>query len=248
MTTVLTDAERSRLIGEFATVSGAHHRTLEALFHHPAAHNLKWTDVIALIDEIGEVHSQANDKFVFEVAGKRQLFHRPHSKDLTSTEVEDIRRFLMHSGSSPEVPSDMTAHPNGLAPDLLMVVDHHGARIFRVDVASADAAEHTIRPYDPHHFLHHLTHKDQSREQGQRTPEEPAFYEKIADAAALGGRLVIAGHGTGKSNAAHYLVDYLRKHHVETYQRVIGEIDTDLSSMTDHQLLGLARETLSASP
>jgi hypothetical protein len=110
-------------------------------------------------------------------------------------------------GVSPEGPSQSAADPKASAPDLLVVADHHGARVFHVDVAADEASEHVIRPYDPHHFLHNLTHKDQSREKGQRAPEEPAYYAKIADALALGGRLVVIGHGTGKSNAAHHLAD-----------------------------------------
>jgi phosphoheptose isomerase len=87
-------------------------------------------------------------------------------------------------------------------------------------------------------------HKDQLRERGQRAPEEPAYYEKIAAAVASGGKIVVVGHGTGKSNAAHHLTEYLKSHHRETYQRVVREIDTDLSSITIPQLLDLARHAL----
>jgi len=87
-------------------------------------------------------------------------------------------------------------------------------------------------------------HENQSREEGQRAPEEPAYYEKIAEAAALGGKIVVVGHGTGKSNAAHHLTEYLRSHHSETYQRIVREIVADLSSITTPQLLDLARQAL----
>ena len=123
-------------------------------------------------------------------------------------------------------------------------MDHHGAKIFHVDVTSDDGSEHVIKPYDPHHFLHHLTHKDQSREQGQRAPEEPAYYEAIADAVALGGKIVVVCHGVGKSDAAHHLTEYLRSHPNETYQRIVREIVADLSTITTPQLLDLALEGL----
>ena len=89
-----------------------------------------------------------------------------------------------------------------------------------------------------------LVHKDQSRERGQRAPEEPAYYETIADAVALGGKIVVVGHGEGKSNAAHHLIEYLKTHHRETYQRIVHEISADLSSVTLPQLLDLARQAL----
>jgi hypothetical protein len=113
-------------------------------------------------------------------------------------------------------------------------------------VTSDDVSRHVIRPYDPHHFLHHLVHKDQSRERGQRAPEEAAYYERIANAVALCGEIVVVGHGAGKSNAAHHLAEHLRSHHRETYQRIVREIAADLSSITNPQLLDLARQALRA--
>ncbi|WP_147262798.1 hypothetical protein [Roseiarcus fermentans] len=229
-----------------SSVTGAHRRTLEAIFRHPSAHNLEWSDVVGLIGEIGDAHEKANSEFAFEVGGKRHVMHKPHTKDLTSSEVMDIRHFLMQAGFSPEHSSQAAAHPDPTAPNLLIVVDHHGAKIFQVDVTSNDASEHVIRPYDPHHFLHHLVHKDQLREQGQRAPEEPAYYEEIANAVAAGGRIVVVGHGTGKSDAAHHLTEYLKSHHSETYRRIVRQVVADLSSITPPQLLDLAREALRA--
>jgi hypothetical protein len=171
---------------------------------------------------------------------------KPHTKDLTSDEVIDLRHFLDQAGFSPEHPSEAATLPDPVAPNLLIVVDHHEAKIFQIDVPADDALEHDVKPYDPHHFLHHLTHKDQDRERGQRAPEEPEYYEKIADAVALGGKIVVVGHGAGKSSAAHHLTDYLQSHHHATYQRIVREIDADLSSLTTPQLLDLAREALRA--
>ncbi len=79
----------------FESVTGAHRRTLEAIFHHPTAHNLEWEHVVGLIGSIGTSHEKSNNEFIFEVAGKRHLMHKPHTKDLTSSEVSDLRHFLM---------------------------------------------------------------------------------------------------------------------------------------------------------
>lgn len=232
---------------ERVALHGAHRRTLEALFRHPAAHNLEWMDVVALIEKIGTVQQKADNKFAFDVGREHHMMHKPHSKDLTSSEVVDLRHFLQRAGWSPESPSQPAARPEPMALSLMVVVDHHGARIYRIDVASADASKHEIRPYDPHHFLHHLTHKGESREQGQRAPEDTDFYRSIAEALAAGGRIVVVGHGTGKSNAAEHLMGYLRTHHPETYQRVVREIDADLSAATTPQLLELAEQALGRS-
>ena len=241
-----TDDNTSTVAGTHSTITGSHRRTLEAIFRHPSAHNLEWSDVVGLIGVVGDVHEKANGEFVFEIADKRQFMRKPHTKDLTSSEVIEVRHFLALAGLSPELPSQPAAHPTPAALSLLVVVDHHGTKIFDVDVRSDDASEHVIRPYDPHQFLHHLVHKDQSRERGQRAPEEPAYYERIADAVAPAGKIVVVGHGAGKSNAAHHLTEYLQSHHRETYQRIVREIGADLSSITTPQLLDLAREALRA--
>src|ERR1700728_167667 len=231
---------------ERTAIHGAHLRTLEALFRHPTAHNLEWMDVVALIEKIGSAHQEANDKFAFDVGGEHYRMRKPHTKDLTSSEVGDLRHFLQRAGWAPDAPSQAAARPEPPAPTLMVVVDHHGAKIYRISTGSRDASEQQITPYDPHHFLHHLTHKEQSREQGQRAPEEADFYRRIGDAVAAGGRIVVVGHGTGKSNAATHLTEYLRAHHRETYQRIVREIGVDLSAVTTQQLLALAQQALDA--
>ena len=246
MTTAQSSHDAGALAGDRQSITGAYRRTLDAIFRHPSAHNLEWRDVVGLVAHIGDAHEKANSEFVFEVAGQRHLMRKPHSKDLTIAEVIELRRFLTRAGVSSERPASAAANQTPVEPSLLIVVDHHGAKIFHVDVSSGDASEHVIRPYDPHHFLHHLAHKDQSRERGQRAPEEPAYYEKIADAVRAGGKIVVIGHGEGKSNAAHHLTEYLKAHHNATYQRIAGEIVADLSSITPPQLLDLARQAVRA--
>ncbi len=228
---------------ERSALHGAHLRTLEALFRHPTAHNLEWMDVVGLIEKIGTV-AREGTKFAFDVGAEHYQMHKPHTKDLTSSEVVDLRHFLQRAGWDPGGPSQAAAHPVPAAPSLMVVMDHHGAKIYRIDRAAGDPSKQEIRPYDPHHFLHHLTHRGQSREQGQRAPEEADFYKQISDAVAAGGRIVVVGHGTGKSNAAQHLSEYLRTHHRETYQRVVAEIGADLSAATTPQLLQLAEQAL----
>ena len=233
-----TGADTATTQQALAALTGARRRTLEALMRHPTPHNLKWADVVSLIDHIGATEEKPNGECIFTVAGRHLGMHKPHGKDLTSTEVTGLRHFLQQFGPA-EAPAATAA------PALLIVMDHHGARLFHVDATAENPDEHVIRPYDPHHFLHHLVHKDQSRERGQRAPEEAAYYEQIAAAATtetgLGGPIIVVGHGTGKSNAAHHFVEFLKDHHSQTYQRVVREVVADLSSITQPQLLELVR-------
>jgi hypothetical protein len=229
---------------ERAALHGVHLRTLQGLFRHPPAHNLQWRDVVALMEKIGAMHQRDSGEFAFDVGGEHYVMHKPHTKDLSSAEVVDLRHFLQHAGWSPQGHASAATPPHPAPPALMVVVDHHGAKIYRIDAAFGDASKREIRPYDPHHFLHHLTHKGQSREQGQRAPEDPGFYEQIADALAAGGPIVVVGHGTGKSNAAQHLTEYLRTHHADTYLRIVREIGADLSATTAPQLLALAEQAL----
>jgi len=191
-------------------ISGANRRALESTFHHPAAHNLEWTNVVALINHIGNIERKSNDEFTIKVGTARQLICKPHSKDLTGAEVIDL----------------------------------HAAKIFQIDLSGNEASEQTIRPYDPHGFGDHLIHKDQDRKRGQSVPEEASFYRQTAEAVAAGGRIVVVSHGTGKNDAAHHWVEYLRKHHTDTCARFVHELPVDLSAITEPQLLDLARDAL----
>jgi hypothetical protein len=234
--------------GGGAALHGAQLRTLEALFRHPTAHNLEWMDVIALFDKIGTVHRKANAKFSLELAGEHYLLQKAHTKDLTSSEVIDLRHFLQRAGWSAEAPSHVAAGRNLEPATLVVVVDHHGAKIYGVEPGSGEASPHKITPYDPHHFLHHLAHRDQLREEGQRASEDPGFYRQIGDALAAAGRILVVGHGKGKSNAGRHLVEYLRVRHHEAYQRVVGEVEADLSAITTPQLLELAERAFGWKP
>jgi hypothetical protein len=244
MTTVPTQAQHIAASREHHKVNGANRRTLDAIGRHPVAHNLEWSDVVSLFETLGTVEHKANDEYEFHLGAERYIMHRPHSKDLVAQEVVDLRKFLARAGLSGEPEKDESGHGLTTAPSLMVVMDHHGAKIYHVDVASDDPSEHVIKPYDPHHFQHHLTHKAQSREQGQRTAEDPSFYERIAQALADAGKIVVIGHGTGKSNAAMHLIEYLKSHHSEIHQRVVSEMSAELSSITTRQLLEMAHKAL----
>ena len=227
-------------VQDMAGVSGSNRRTLEAVFRHPSAHNLEWNDVIALIDKIGDVEHKSNNEFEFRVSGELYFMRKPHTKDIAAPDVIKLRKFLAHAGWSSEKHSAAITQVDRSTPNLMVVVDHHEAKIYDIASDSTHPSGKTIKPYDPHHFLHHLTHKDQFAARGQRAPEDITFYQSIATALTRANSIIIVGHGTGKSNAASHLRDYLRTHHPAIAQRISRECVADLSSITEPQLLGLA--------
>jgi hypothetical protein len=234
--------------GERTKLSKAGLATLDALYRHPIAHNLEWSDVVALFTKLGTVQQKPHNDMAFEIGGEHHQVRKPHGKDLTASEVMDFRHLLTRAGWSPQTAAAPGAGPGRASPpvdDILVVIAHHEARLYHMDVRSSDPVDDVIQPYDPHHFLHHLSHKDQSRERGQRATEDPSYYEHIAQAVAPGGRVVVIGHGEGHSNAAHHLMAYLKLHHPQILQKVTCELVADLSALTPAQLLVIGRRALS---
>jgi hypothetical protein len=230
--------------GKSALLHGAHLRTFEALFRHPTAHNLEWQDLVSLVEKVGSVHRRGGDKFDLEVGGVHYLMHKPHAKELSSSEVVNVRHLFEQAGWSAGADARAAAPPSAAVDSALVVVEHHEARIYHVAVKPGEGSADEIRPYDPHHFLHHLAHKDQLREEGQRAPEDFGYYEQISNALVSASRIVVAGHGKGKSNAARHLVEHLRVHHPETHRRIVAERELDLSATTPRELLVVARQAL----
>jgi hypothetical protein len=224
----------------------SHRRTLEALFRHPVAKNLEWNSVLALVEAIGAAEHKDNDHWVLQVGEVTTRMHQPHGKDLTATEVVGLRKFLQQAGFSASGHALATAGTIKQAKNLLVVVDHHEASIYQIGPSAHDAFRQEIKPYDPHHFLHHLMHKDQDRQAGQRAPEDPGFYAGIAAALVDADQIVVVGHGTGHSNAAHHLIEHLAAHDPETNARVVAERVVDLSSVTPAQLLEIGQKELGA--
>lgn len=227
---------------EFSDLSGADMRTYEALFAHPIAHNLKWHDVVHLLEKLGRVTEKSNHEHAAQIGRGQHVMRRPHGKGLTGSEVMDLRYFLSANFAVPDRSEEPVSAGFGMAANLLVVIEHHQARIFTVKVRGEDSEKHVIRPYDPHHFLHHLTHKDQPRERGQRAHEDATFYERISQALVNAGSILVIGRGTGKSDAADHLMAYIREHHAETAKKLLTELTVDLSHITEPQLLAMARD------
>ena len=111
MKTTRPDDDLATVVTNASSVTGARCRTLDSIFRHPSAHNLEWSDVIALIGDIGDAHEKANREFVFDVAGKRHVMRKPHTKDLTSFEAIEIRHFLTQAGWSPAFRPNLASIP-----------------------------------------------------------------------------------------------------------------------------------------
>jgi hypothetical protein len=222
-----------------ASLKGAHLRAYQAIFHHPAAHNLAWHDVLALLRQVAEVAEEPNGNLRV-TRNKQTLVLHPHrTKEVNSTEeLLDLRHFFERSELAPEpAPApDVTA---GTDAHWLLVIDHRDARIFRSEMHGA--APHKILPHPPHeHFRH--THHSRDFSRGQAKPDPNSFFEPVAKALASGGSILVFGTGTGTSSEMDQFIEWVESHHPELAQRIIGTLVVDENHLTEDQLLAKARE------
>jgi hypothetical protein len=213
-----------------------HEVLLQTLLTGKLPRNLPWDEVIELVGKVGEVQPHGGDEFVFVVGSERAFFKRPHGHNLDVEAVSRLRKFL-HA-------SERNASPNKAAKPgrMVVVIDHHGARLYQDLGGSRPENESTVKPDDPHGFHHHLIHRKEAHYQGERVPEESSFYEEVAQKLVPAEQIILIGHGTGKSSAVEYLAEYLKKHHPTIAARVVGTEIVDLSALTDPEIENLAKK------
>jgi hypothetical protein len=207
----------------------------QSLLHGKLPRNLHWSDAVELIGHLGQVETQGGEEFAFIVGAQRELFKRPHTPELGMEEVSRLRKFLKVA-SSESAPIEY-AQPSRM----VVVIDHHAAHIFQDLGESRPKDEVTKEPSDPHHFHHHLVHRKEAHYQGDRVPEDTAYYEDVAAALVPAKEIVLIGHGTGKSSALDVLVEHLKKQHIDIFQRVKATETADLSALTEPEIEAIAK-------
>jgi hypothetical protein len=210
-----------------------HRRTYETVFRHPAAHNLEWRDLRALLTELADVEEEPNGKLKATRNGQTLVMQLDHHKDVAEVdELMRVRHFLERSNTA-ELPS--YAHGS----HLLVVIDHREARIYKVEMNGS--LPERITPFDPHGFGRHL-HSVADDSNGQRKPELKSFYEAVAKSLQGSSHILLFGTGTGASSAMEHLLDDLNRQHADVAARIVGSIAVDEHHLTEGQLLARARE------
>ncbi|WP_190316128.1 hypothetical protein [Pseudanabaena sp. UWO310] len=213
------------------SMSKAHQTTYRGIFQHPIAHNLQWHDVRSMLEAIAEVTEEHNGNLKYTRHGEVLVLHPPKHKDLSDTkELMQIRHFLERS-SVPEL-----ADPTEDGTHLLIVINHHEARIYKTEVR--DSVPVDIIPYDSDGTRRHL-HNLHDNAKGQ--PELKSFYEAIAANLKGAEQILIFGSSTGASSAMDYLVDELAQNHPYISKKVVGAIVVNEQHLTEEQLLAQAR-------
>lgn len=112
-------------------------------------------------------------------------------------------------------------------------IDHHEARIFHFDSATAERL--VIRPEHP---THHLHHKANAVGDG-RSAEDQEFFHHVAVAVADAKAVLV----TGPANEKNLLVKHI-EHHDPKLKALIAGVET-VDHPTDGELVALARHAFS---
>jgi hypothetical protein len=181
-----------------------------------------------------EVVAEHNGNVQATRNGQVLTVHAPKHKDVATTEdLMAIRHFLEKSAApaaaAPVVPG---AH-------LLVVIDHHEAKVYRTELRGAVPEQ--LVPYDPHGFRRHLHSEANVETGGRREPERKSYYEAIAQTLRGAERVLLFGSGTGASSAMDRLLADLKKHHRDVADTIAGAVVVDAHHTTENELLARAR-------
>ncbi len=217
-----------------SSLTGAHLRTYNTLLQQPVSHNLGWHDVHALFRHLGELHEEANGNLKATRNGHSFVLHPAQTKEIATTEeLMALRHFLARS----ETPRSGTSIDG---PHLLLVIDHHEARIFHTEIAGGVPLR--LKPHQPTgHFRHAPGARDFSR--GQEKPDLNTFFEPVALALQKAGQILVFGNGTGSGSEMAQFIVWMEINHPITARRIIGAEVVDESHLTEGQLLTKARES-----
>jgi hypothetical protein len=94
---------------------------------------------------------------------------------------------------------------------------------------SEKARHHHVREAQ-HHHGHDTDHRSS------------IFYGSISESVGAAREILVVGHGKGKSNEMANLVEYWERKRPEIASKVVGEIESDLESLTSDQVLALVRD------
>ena len=80
-----------------------HLKPLELIFSRPVSANLRWSEVEALLLELGaSIEEREGSRVLIRLFGERRVFHRPHPSTMTDNgAVGSLRGWLNDNGIKP---------------------------------------------------------------------------------------------------------------------------------------------------
>jgi len=211
-----------------STLTGSLLRTYNTIFEKPDSHDVGWQEVHALFRKLAQVDEEPNGDLKVTRHGQIMVLHPPRAKNgFEKDEILALRLFLERSENQPP-------EPNGREPHMLLVIDHHEARLFCSKVNGG--IPHQILPYEPDGYFWHTKNPKHLSE----APKLSDFFKHIAEALQAAGQILIFGTGTSKE-MDQFMV-WLNLNRPEVAGRIIGSMVVDIDLLVKGHLLEKARE------
>ncbi len=127
----------------------------------------------------------------------------------------------------------------------VVVLTQDGARIWHGlperdgEHAHPTHPEHVAAP-DPHR-PHRHNRTGQFHHGHHRDRDDPRYFDAVMERLGDAERILLVGHGHGRSNIARAFATHVARHHHAVARRVIGEIEGDLSALSEPEILEMAR-------
>jgi hypothetical protein len=77
---------------------------VEKIFNHPVSHNIQWHDVLSLLERLGAVTEEHEDRCTVTLGSETQTFDAPRGHDIDEQQVVDLRRMVRGAGITTESP------------------------------------------------------------------------------------------------------------------------------------------------
>lgn len=80
-----------------------HQKTLELIYARPISANVRWSDIEALLLELGaQIEEREGSRVLIKLFGERRVFHRPHPTPTTDKgALTSLRDWLQNNGVKP---------------------------------------------------------------------------------------------------------------------------------------------------
>jgi hypothetical protein len=75
-------------------LDSAQRHTLEHISRHPLATNVKWPQVIALLEAVGDVTVESKDRYRVTIDDQTEVFRPPHHGDIPADMMVKLRNLL----------------------------------------------------------------------------------------------------------------------------------------------------------
>ena len=228
-----------------------HAETLQAVFSHPLQHNIRMSDVEALLQHLNaQVEHLSDHRLKLQLtSGETMVLHAAsglHHAVLDQDGVMRLRRFLERAGITPEHPDPPEPHGRGdQAKRLVIHLDHRGARLWWL--VGDENETSTLEPHGLWSTHQRLTNRHDRDVAGQKAPLDYKYLHQLTEAVIEADRVLLLGHGHGQSDLRQQLTKYIERHNPRKAEILESETLDD-TSCSDEELLAIARKHFGNEP